>query len=594
MVQVAPVSVTPLPSGAVLTWTDSESGKVYSVTIGISAQGIVVATPPLPPAPPPSGPNLVTPGALSLTSTFESLSVRAKFSGDANASASAIIRYRTMGGTWKQAYLPIVDRRASINGVDNTAYVNEARGSVVGLTPNTPYEIELTWMDVDGINGAAAVTGSVSTLSLTPPASGIVRWVNGSASVEGNGSSVSPFKTITNAIAQSNPGDTITVKAGTYPAFTISKSGTASDYFILKANPGETATISFSNTDNLVINANYWKISGFSFASSRQSAVRIPADRHHIYIEGNTVPNVGTSNVYGSGAVDLGGNVHNVYVLNNNFTRTSTGTGVEVDGVWIDGTGLHTLVVAGNTISGNFWDGIGNSANSFGGNMDNSDFARNTFSNWQDDAIETDGGSVNVRVWGNRGSSTKANSAMSESTIQGPSYIFRNVFVSGFGGGVGLKQGHNGVGWSFIFHNVIETTGGGGNEVLSQAGGAPLSENHVYRNNIFKASGNIMYREGRTTQGNSYNYNLAWQTNGAYFADLWNLSTIYENIAAFRTGTGQELQGKWGDPLFVDSNKTISATSPAKDAGVSLPNFNDAGSAWPSIGAPDMGAVEVP
>jgi hypothetical protein len=44
----------------------------------------------------------------------------------------------------------------------------------------------------------------------------------------------------------------------------------------------------------------------------------------------------------------------------------------------------------------------------------------------------------------------------------------------------------------------------------------------------------------------------------------------------------------------VDSTKRLSASSPAVNRGVVIPNFNDSNSAWPYSGsAPDLGANEV-
>lgn len=540
----------------------------------------------------PESPSL-TPEGLNLSSTFEAISVRAKFSGDSDADSTATIRFRQAGElVWHEAYPPVIDRRTDVNGVDNTLYAFEARGSIVGLTSNTAYEVAVTWADPDGIEGSDPIIGVVSTLNYEPPTNGTIRWVDGATVSEGNGTPDLPFRTITNAIQHSYPGDTIMVRAGTYAPFTISKSGTPSAYFVLRANPGDTVAIQGGAAANCItINADYWRIIGFQFEPSVQSSIVVASARHHIYVEENVSQDVGTGNIWGSGGVSLGSWNNHIYILRNRFSRTTQGTD-NVDGVFIKGAGSHTLIIADNSFSGNFWDGIGNGVNSRGGTMENSDFVRNTFTDWQDDSIEMDGGSVNLRVWGNTAVSNIAYSALSEGgTIQGPSYVFRNVFVNSRPDGTGIKQGHNGVGYSFFFHNVIETAGAGANEAVGQAGGRPWSENHVFRNNIIKASGNVYYREGRS---NSYDYNLLFVTTGAYLADSWNLGKIHETLQALQVETGQELHGVYADPAFANESKTIEATSPAVDVGAILPNFNSPDSAWPYSGsAPDIGVFEV-
>ena len=478
-----------------------------------------------------------TPGTVTLSSTFESISVRGKFSGDSNSNNSASLQFRKVGEvTWQDAYAPIIDRRTSINGTSNAAYVSEARGSIVGLTANTAYEVQLTWNDPDGVGGGSSNIGTVSTLSYNPPANGTTRWVDASAASEGSGTSMSPFKSIPYAIEQSIAGDTVMVKAGTYPALTISKSGTSSAYFVLKANPGDAVTIQ-SSTNNIVIDANYWRIIGLRLSPGTQSGFVLRSERHHVFIEESVTTDVGTSNVWGTGAVVLEGNNH-IFILRNQFTRTSTGQS-NVDGIFIVGSNSHTIVIADNTITGPFWDGIGNAGNSFGnGLVENCDVSRNTITLYQDDSIELDGSSVNLRVWGNTIRSS-SNSLISEAgTIIGPSYIFRNTMVNSDGGS-GMKQGNGGVGFCFIFHNVLENMGSGANEAVGQAGGTPQSENHVFRNNILRATGNIYYREGRS---NSYDYNVMYNP-GYLLVDSWNGSSNYSTLAAFQNATGQELHG---------------------------------------------------
>src|SRR5262249_46234691 len=116
----------------------------------------------------------VTPGNVLLTSTFEAISVRAQFSGDSNGNATATITYRPSGTTtWRNAYATFIDRRMTSGGVTNP-YANEARGSIVGLSANKTYEVQVTWSDPNGVSGAQPVVGIASTLSYVPPTGGSI------------------------------------------------------------------------------------------------------------------------------------------------------------------------------------------------------------------------------------------------------------------------------------------------------------------------------------------------------------------------------------------------------------------------------------
>ena len=125
--------------------------------------------------------NAITPGALNLKSTFDNIGVRASLSGDANQNASAVVRFKkTSEGTWKNAFTPIVDRRASISGHANP-YVDEARVSIVGLQSGASYDVQLTWTDPDGVSGGSTVSGVISTLNTTALTTSEI-WVDDSAS----------------------------------------------------------------------------------------------------------------------------------------------------------------------------------------------------------------------------------------------------------------------------------------------------------------------------------------------------------------------------------------------------------------------------
>lgn len=557
--------------------------------------------------------NGITPGEVQLLSTFECISVKSKYTGDDNSNATATIQFRATGNTtWLDAYTPVIDRRSNVVVLtttnDNANWLRQARGSIVGLTPNTSYDVKVTWSDSDGITGNASSTNTVSTLSYAVPTNGTIRYVDGSAGSEGSGTSGSPWKTITNAIAQSSAGDTILVSSNVYVSMSIGKAGTASAYFVLKTTDGAIID-GGAITHSLNLNSNYWVIDGFSFAQSQQSGLIIAPGVHHVYVQ-NTVQTNGVSqtNNY-TGTAFISDNTYDIYFLTNVWKTANPGITNSTDGfvnnVDIEALNGSNYVISANTLIGG-WDCIGNRVNSaVVGTCENSDFCHNRMTNWIDDLVELDGLGPNVRFFDNLAvhhqntyDGNYGGSLLSDvGTYLDPNYVFRNrvqgVYTNdagtAFGGGLGLKMGgHSSWGRVFYLHNTFVTSSTSGSHETISVGDAT---NKVFLNNIFSAIGNVIYAGN---DRNVHDYNTGFKGGSAYWAGSWNLTTDYPLFSDFQAGTGQEAHGLGSDPL-LNSDLTIPTNSPVVNAGVVLANFNDANSAWPYTGAaPDAGAYEIP
>src|SRR3989454_11438305 len=187
----------------------------------------------------------LTPGSVDLSSTFEAISVRAHFSGDSNANATATIKFRSSQEVaWHDAYPPFIDRRATIGGVANP-YAFEARGSIVGLTSNTVYQVQVTWADPDGVSGAQPGVATVTTLSYTPPTGGSTITVSNNPS-------------LASALSSVNPGQTIHLNPGTYNAFTVNRSGDSGAWIIIEGDPALTSIVTgMGDNPNIRVNANF-------------------------------------------------------------------------------------------------------------------------------------------------------------------------------------------------------------------------------------------------------------------------------------------------------------------------------------------------
>ncbi len=174
----------------------------------------------------------------------------------------------------------------------------------------------------------------------------------------------------------------------------------------------------------------------------------------------------------------------------------------------------------------------------------------NTLWNFGDDAIEMDGGGVNMRVHGNR--IRNAHTAISLAPIErGPVYVTRNeatyhalLFK--------LSVGADSVGWTYCYHNSGYT--------LNNANGGSMirfndpryrDANRVFYNNAMIGSEWSAHRireEGHWLDHNSY-FNTP-QTEFRKFS--WG-SSVYTDFETFQNETGLERNGLYTDPRFRDT-----------------------------------------
>jgi hypothetical protein len=536
----------------------------------------------------------LTPGTVDLSSTFEAISVRAHFSGDSNSNATATIQFRKSGEVgWHDAYPPMIDRRVSIGGVTNP-YAFEARGSIVGLTSNTAYDVQVTWADPDGISGAQPGVATVTTLSYTPPTGGSTITVIDNAS-------------LASALSSVNPGQTVHLNAGIYSPFTISRSGTAAARIVIEGAPGGASIVSgLGTTQNITVNASFVVVQNLTLSASDFSGIVLASNAHDVFVQNNALQDIArlcaagpTTTHYGDTGVLINTGASRIYVLGNTITSTSLAACVQTipfdgPGTGVAWFGCTTCVIKGNLVTGQFRDAISADDDTAGIDVD---VYNNTVSGYVDDGIESKGQNVNTRLWGNVIIADRADTCIAANTdnhptvAYGPIYIFRNTCrVTSANNKGQTTYKINGPAPMYLFHNSIDSSlaplpwdGYVMNAIVN-----PL----VALNNILKSSGSLI--GGGSTALAAFDDNLGIVTSGASWAYNWNGSTTYDTIAAFRTGTGNEAHGLNADPLFTDTALHIGANSPAVDRGVIIPNFNTVDSAWPYSGsAPDIGAFEL-
>jgi len=525
--------------------------------------------------------NCTVVGTINLSATFEALSYQVNWTGDANGDNSATVRFRASGGRWHDAYPPLTDRRATIGG-DTNPYANQFRGSIVGLTANTTYDVSVTVHDPNNAN--ATVVGTISTVTTTPTTGGSTITVTDDA-------------TLATALSTVNPGQTVHLNAATYAPFTISRSGTAGAFVKIEGESAGTSIVTGAGvTQNIAINANYLVLSHLALSASDFNALLVSSSAHDVYVQDNTISNVSrlcadgpTSTHYGDAGIGVGGGASNIFVLRNSITSTSLAACVQSPTYNGPGEGISwgnctTCVFTDNTVVGAFRDAVTADASDILGI--NIDVARNSVSGYVDDGIESKGANVNTRIWGNVITLDSGNTCFATNTNlatnpYGPVYIFRNT-CRGTGPAGDILYKMNGDTPSYIFHNSVDAS-----PASSNYDGFVFSSTLTAFNNILKTKGSVIdYGIG------TFDYNLLMTTAGT-FVFHWNLVTDYTSWALFKSGTGQETHGINSDPSFSDAALHLGVSSPAIDVGIVIPNFNTADSSWPFKGtAPDLGAWE--
>ena len=215
-----------------------------------------------------------------------------------------------------------------------------------------------------------------------------------------------------------------------------------------------------------------------------------------------------------------------------------------------------------------------------------SDIYGNRIDGCWDDGIESEGANCNVRIWNNYIDNTMVKIAVAGCSV-GPVYLWRNVAAASRlgpeepAGEPFLKMGAvpgSGGGRIYVFHNTILQPAGqsregfiGCGEGLAQSGGQELGT-VISRNNILQCRTEraTAVRDKSQAAGSSYDYDL-----------------FHGRIQA---SEGQEPHGIRGRPVFQSPPEpgvfSLAPSSPGRDQGVELPNFNDGyQGAGPDIGA---------
>jgi hypothetical protein len=479
------------------------------------------------------------------------------------ADRQVLVRYREQGSAPWLVGLPM-----RYNPIDGTTEdMADYRGSIVGLSPGTGYDVELT---LEG-------TGTTDTLTAAT-------W------------------------GDTFPEGTVTTVQSRTSSYAIDQSGTPGAYRVFD---GSDATIEVGEEREacITIDATFVIIRGFTLIGGR-NGIRIYGDSN-IVIEDCDIS--GWGRLRADPLVPDHGENYNGAVFSNNedlkrvvVQRTRMHNPATASNSWVQAHPSGPQCVVFWNSRGNHvfrynegWSdtthyfndimGAGSNSGVTGFPGADSDIYGNYFANSWDDGIESEGGNRNVRVWNNYVTHTLmaiANAA----TVIGPYYVWRNVCGTSYTPpgsewdmthGNFMKMGYANAesymtGHMYMFHNTVYQVN---DEGYSGLGGSGRIIKHcVSRNNIFHV---------RTVDSRSIAESATHEDNDFDF-DLCNKGVP----------DGHESNGVTGVPVYVDSagfdagtmtgNFRLTASSPGYDEGEVIPNFSDG-----YMGAaPDMGAHE--
>lgn len=526
----------------------------------------------------PETPDLTVTGAPATEPTFHCIGVYAPVAGDANKNATCVPYYRKKGAAeWREGH-PLV-------GVHHDG---EFRGSLVGLTPGTTYEIRMEYKDPDGVSGKTGEVVAVET------------WKE-------------DFPVARTILVEGVQKNTLMVDA----------SGSPEGYVLYAPGSGTEAGIDVdSKSDSCIIVApgtEYVIIRGLTLKNASVHAIDIQPGSHHVIIERCDITGwgrpEGSSTGSDDGAVYGRGEISHVVVQDNviHHPRHSSNyweekgpdgepkpaaelepefgpgrTSLVVDGrknyhpagpqavTLVETDGRHVIRYNKIFSDKDHWynDGIGGAFNNSmkGFPHRDTDIYGNYISHCHDDAIESEGGNMNVRIWNNYIVHNFSSIAMAP-VHRGPAYVWRNVSRDGrscaWKLGARMDRPNDGTGHLFIYHNTVFNTGTG--VTHSSAKGF---QNTASRNNILLSRGSGVFEKEGCIR-NSFDYDL--------FAARPN-----------KIQPDQEMNAVVADAqdVFIAAehgNFLLKPGSPATDSGVGLPGFNDNHTGK----APDIGAFEV-
>lgn len=573
--------------------------------------------------------------------------------GDANRNAGVTVRFRKQGTTEWRLGLPLlrIGGERVFRERESMSYTvpHGFAGSIFHLEPGTTYECEFTMQDPDGVDGKAVERVNVATR--TEPqayAGGRVLHVYPNDHV---GPKIEPsFIGLKAAyygegrgdwtavrMKKAQPGDTIVMHAGLYRPERLNYVDPLSAPFhgymslSLQGTAEKPITIRGAGDGEVILDG-----------GGNHKIFDVMASAHHIF-EGLTFRNTEIAIFAGEKEV-LG--ARNLTVRNCRFEDIGVG-------IWTEYAGSQDFLISDNLFLGRedqmrmigwnqagqrtagiypshqlrsffavkvygpghvirhnaiayFHDGIcistyGPPEADLERQTSSVDIYNNDIHLSNDDFIESDGGSHNIRVFQNRGVNAAHNGYSAQPMFGGPVYFMHNLLYNvPLGNALKFNAAPAGI---VVYHNTF---------IGEQGAKEPYSNAH-FRNNLFlgkDAPGKGIMVWAHATNSYSSDANGFRPNRGVEAQYTWiagGKEQSYPTLAALQQATGQEARGVEVDyDIFedlkpsnpeerhrvyhaMDLNFRLKAGSKAVDRGVKLPTVNDGFNG----AGPDLGALEV-
>jgi hypothetical protein len=536
--------------------------------------------------------------------------------GDDNRNGRINVEYRQAGQqAWRKGMPMFRVQKGATSQKTHQAELNPPpdcwlfAGSVVGLAPDTEYELKLTLSDPDG--PAAGDERVLKTRTIAEPAAPAgmrVRHVVPGKSggvAGGDGSEKDPFQGLDRAAGEAQAGDLMLLHKGTYEGgLKVTRGGQAGKPIIWRAASDGEVVLSGGPKAGRGVEAkgveHVWleglTVKGFEMGVLLLDCSNIVIRRCHL-----TDVKCGIYNYFDDKKAPTQGLFISDNVLEGPFTWGKDNLGAateEYRGLQLTGRGI---VVCYNRIA-RFKDGMDTFPSKCCSAID---FHNNEVSECMDDGCEMDFSERNTRCFDNR--FTNVFEGISEQPIfGGPTYVFRNaiynVKVEPF------KLHHNGgpdykIDWApsgaLIMHNTIVVKG----EPACVYTGAPVY-NCVYRNNLFIGGGKRAVNFDSAMIGCDFDYDgygggpwdIFMKWNNVRYATFEQAKakcpverhmTLVDAAGAFAAGIERPADvNQQYDPAKTDLR--LKAGSAAIDAGEVIPGLNDGFGGK----APDLGAYE--
>lgn len=409
----------------------------------------------------------------------------------------------------------------------------------------------------------------------------------------------------------------------------ITESGTPDAYHLVTVPENSKSILNLKNVseNGIVVDADYVIIRGVEIRNSAIHGIRIRKNRHDIVIEQCHITfwgRIGGPRTYGN--ID-GGSDSGIYAeegtgnltIQRNLIEDPRGASNDWETGHPNGPQGITIIqsIGGNVIRYNdivstedhgFNDAIGGSSNfSLIGNVNcNSDIYGNLIRSVWDDAIESEGANMNVRIWGNYAHKF-FNGIATACTSKGPLYIFRNVLGesrtghSNTAGGALIKTGERnefGGGRKYVFHNTALQPGG-----VFHAFTSHVNPNCITRNNIFDVPGRLA-TDTEKEPASDYDYDYfsgtvrgtAREENGIRFNVTPSGTKLFVSSYKLEFYPRSTINSiRWGAQPYEFGDRKVNITDPVVwiknpliDSGAIIPGFNDDFTGE----GPDIGAFE--